>query len=1097
MKKIILAILLIINTLNAFSQTCPAISSAWDTHTDTGTTFSPYAIATDDLGNVFIAGYFNSTATFNNGVPSISASSGSLFIVKYDKFGNTQWAKNAGSNSQNDQILGITVKGDGSEIFVTGKFVSNVSFGTFSLIPTTTNGTTNSDDIFVAKLIDTGGNRNWAWAIKAGGKGYDAAVSIARDDVGKIYVGGTLDAYTPDGAGNEAVVFGTLPTINCVQNKDSFVARLTDNGTSATWDWVKTSTVNVACAVSNDFVDYLLALAVNKTNGDVFITGYYYQSITGLISFGSTQFPATYGYDAYFAKLDTDGNWQWATKAGGPCCAGGNFGDQNGRGIAVDSVGNAFVIGDFTNTISFGINSNEITPLTTTGTSSLRDVFIGKINANGTWAWAKKMGGTTGDYAGGIKYQNGQIWGIGVFTGTASFKNTNQLTSAGSDDIFLVNLDKNGNWLGDGATRAGGPGVDGSYPFMISRIAFDVDKNNVPVAAGRYNSPATFGSTTLTKTNEDSFVFRANCGETIAASACNATMSAFNPCNTGNERFRVMAMTKDATGNTYLAGKVTTVFSVINVSNTIQFVYPEDGTAVVIKYNANNQALYVMQGGGADAIINDITLVNGNPVVTGDYSGIATFTKFSSLSSGLATTFEVVTSAGGSDIFVAEIQTRTTGSFPFITSATAWSWIKYAGGLVNDHASAVTSNGIDQVMITGYIGQTASPTNFGSFSIPFTLGTYNMYAAKISYGFNFLGNVTSVNWAYVSTPVQPTSPVTASNEFGIDIVANPAGEAFVIGHYSFPDFANPSQAPAYGSTVMLPTKVYDIFVAKLNTNGTWAWATKAGNNSSLGSQSRSHSITLGDNNDVYIGASFSLDAGDFQKFGNTATSQIPALSNTQLYDILVGKINGSGQWQWAKMATSTGNDIGGGVAYKNGKVHLTGYFEGTANIGGTNITSAGQRDYYFGRLTSLGQWLPVYTQRGGGVGQEIAHIKGGLNTTYSLEVDADENDYTVGYHASPATFGLSTLSPPVSTLNAVVIKAFCSTCTASPIALTNPAQNIPSFNPEQKTLTSINATNYVTGGNVLYQGGTFIQLDPGFQVTPAVTLFRVQMGGCN
>lgn len=43
------------------------------------------------------------------------------------------------------------------------------------------------------------------------------------------------------------------------------------------------------------------------------------------------------------------------------------------------------------------------------------------------------------------------------------------------------------------------------------------------------------------------------------------------------------------------------------------------------------------------------------------------------------------------------------------------------------------------------------------------------------------------------------------------------------------------------------------------------------------------------------------------------------------------------------------------VAFKNRKVHLTGYFEGTANIGGTNITSAGQRDYYFARLTSLGQ----------------------------------------------------------------------------------------------------------------------------------------------
>jgi hypothetical protein len=483
--------------------------------------------------------------------------------------------------------------------------------------------------------------------------------------------------------------------------------------------------------------------------------------------------------------------------------------------------------------------------------------------------------------------------------------------------------------------------------------------------------------------------------------------------------------------------------------------------------------------------------MNVNAVVTGDFSGVAEFYKFTNITSGLTTTFEAVNSAGQNDIFVAEIQTRTSG----LSSATAWNWIKYAGGLVNDHASAISTNGTAQAVITGYIGLTASPTNFSPLSIPFTLGTYNMYVAKLSYSFNFLGSLTAVNWTYLTTPLQPTNPITPSDELGIDIVANTAGEAFVLGHYQFNDAANPSQAPAFGSTVLLPTKSYDIFVAKLNTNGTWAWATKAGNNSSFASQSRGHSIALGDNNDVYIGASFTLDAGDFQKFGNTAISEIPALNNTQFYDILVGKLSGTGQWQWAKKAGGSGNDIGGGVAFKNGKVHVTGYVENTADIGGTNLTSAGLRDYYFARLTSLGQWLPAYTQRGGGAGQDHANLKGGINTMYSLEVDADGNDYTVGFHASPATFGVSTLTPTNANLNAVIIKTFCSTCTPSQITLTNPNNNIPSFNPEQKTLSNINATNYVTGGNVLYQAGTFTQLDPGFQVTPAVTLFRVQMGG--
>jgi hypothetical protein len=1095
--KNIFTFLFVLYSFNTFSQTCPSISSAWDTHTDNTTTFSPYAIATDDLGNVFIAGYFNSTPSFNNGVPSISATGGSLFVVKYDKSGNTQWAINAGANSQNDEILGIAVKPDGSEIFVTGHFSSVVSFGSNSLTPTISNAAVYSQDIFVAKLIDTGGNRNWAWAVKAGGKGYDVAVSMARDNVGKIYIGGTLDAYTPDGAGNEAVVFGALATINCVQNKDSFVARLTDNGTSATWDWVKTSTVNVACAVSNDFEDRLNAIAVNKTNGDVFITGFYYQPLgTALISFGSTQFPVTYSYDAYFAKLDTDGNWQWATKAGGPCCV--NFGDQYARGIAVDSLGNAFVIGDFSNTMSFGVNSNELSTLTTTGSASSRDVFIGKINANGTWAWAKQMGGASNDYGGGIKYQNGQIWGIGSFTTTANFKTTNQLTSAGSDDVFLINLDKNGNWLGEGASSAGGPGVDGFYAstWASQRIAFDVDLNNVPVAAGRYNNPATFGSTILNKTNQDSFVFRANCGETPSGSICNATMSAFNPATFYHNQLKIMAMTKDGSGNIYLAGKLNAPVAIPYFDGFSYLIDPVNGSAFVIKLNTSNQAIYVVQGGGTNAIVNDISLINGNPVVAGDYSGTATFTKFNPFASGTSTTVETVTSAGSSDIFVAEIQTRNALLFG---STTTWNWIKYAGGPVIDHVSAITSNGTNQVMITGYIGQTAAPTNFSPFSIPFTLGAANMYVAKIRYTYTGsfpFQTFSGIVWDYVSTAVQPNNPTTVSNEYGIDIVSNAIGEAFVIGHFSYSDFANPTQAPAFGSTIMYPTKNIDIFVAKLNVNGTWAWATKAGNNDSFASQSRAHSITLGDNDDVYIGGSFSLDAGDYEKFGNTNISVLPSLTNTQLYDVLVAKLSFFGQWQWAKMASSSGNDIGGGIAFKNGKVYLTGYFEGTGNFGGTNITSAGLRDYYFAGLTSLGQWLPAYTQRGGGAGQDIAYIKPGNNTTYSLVVDSDENVYTTGYHASPATFGGTTLSPSDPTLNAVVIKAFCSTCPTSPLLLANPGQNIPLANPIQKTASAIIASNLVTAGNVLYQAGTNILLNPGFKVDAGV-VFKAQMGGCN
>lgn len=78
----------------------------------------------------------------------------------------------------------------------------------------------------------------------------------------------------------------------------------------------------------------------------------------------------------------------------------------------------------------------------------------------------------------------------------------------------------------------------------------------------------------------------------------------------------------------------------------------------------------------------------------------------------------------------------------------------------------------------------------------------------------------------------------------------------------------------------------------------------------------------------------------------------------------------------------------------------------------------------------------------------------------------------------------------------MIIKAFCSTCTTSPIALSSPANNIPGYNPEQKTASSITATNHVLSGNLLYQAGIFIELNPGFKVESG-TVFKAHLGGCN
>ena len=101
-------------------------------------------------------------------------------------------------------------------------------------------------------------------------------------------------------------------------------------------------------------------------NGNSYVTGYFYGSAT----FGTTTLTSSGGSDIFVAKLDINGNWLWAKKAGGTDYDYGN-------GIAVDANGNSYVTGYFYGSATFG---------TTTLTSSSEYytvIYVAKLDING------------------------------------------------------------------------------------------------------------------------------------------------------------------------------------------------------------------------------------------------------------------------------------------------------------------------------------------------------------------------------------------------------------------------------------------------------------------------------------------------------------------------------------------------------------------------------------------------------------------------------------------------------------------------------------------------------------------------------------------
>ena len=383
-KFILLGILLI--SVCAFAQ-----APDWQWATQAGGTFTDrgYGIAIDDAGNSYVTGNFEETATFGSYFLTSSGYWDSdIFVAKMDADGNWLWATQAGGPGW-DRGNGITIDDSGNS-YVTGNFEGTATFGSYSL---TSSG---CYDIFIAKIDAVG---NWQWATKAGGIDNDRGNGIAIDDIGNYYVTGYFQ---------NTATFGSY-SITSSGGYDIFVAKMDADGN---WLW----------ATQAGGIDYDVGNAITIDDvGNSYVTGDFGETAT----FGSYFLTSSLGVNFYVAKVDANGNWQWATQAG-------ETSTGRGYGIAIDDEWNTYVTGYFYDIATFG--SYSIT------SSGNMDIYVARVDADGNWLWATRAGGIVYDRGFGITIDDaGNIYVTGVFEGTANF-GSYSLTSSGSRDIFVAKL---------------------------------------------------------------------------------------------------------------------------------------------------------------------------------------------------------------------------------------------------------------------------------------------------------------------------------------------------------------------------------------------------------------------------------------------------------------------------------------------------------------------------------------------------------------------------------------------------------------------------------------------------------------------------------
>lgn len=410
----------------------------WLWANDGGSTSSDdngYGIARDNYGNIFVTGTFRSPGVFgSNTLTGLPFCGEEVLVGELNRYGSWAWAVRGGGLSW-DHGYAVTVD-DSHNLHVVGKYngseYPHASFGPHTL---TGSGS------FLAKLNANGG---WTSAIHLDGYAYDVAV----DSQGNRYVVG----YFPGTA-----TFGST-TLTSEGDFDIYIAKLAPNGI---WQWAKRA--GGTAAYGYDDKGYGIDL---DSEGNAYITGYF----CGTANFGDTQFVAQ-NYDIFIAKLDSEGNWLWAKKAGG------SNGDK-GFDIKVDSVGSCYVTGSFMGGW-FGSQYLE----------GWDDVFVTKLDSSGNFVWAKRAGGGNSALANGIALDaEDNCYITGYFDGNATFGTTVLSSLNGSNDVFVAKLDTDGNWLW--AIRGGGVNYDIAEDIEVS-------PSGTCYITGRYQGYTSFGSHNL------------------------------------------------------------------------------------------------------------------------------------------------------------------------------------------------------------------------------------------------------------------------------------------------------------------------------------------------------------------------------------------------------------------------------------------------------------------------------------------------------------------------------------------------------------------------------------------------------------------------
>src|SRR6266852_2926104 len=327
------------------------------------------AIAVDSSGNAYVTGFTGST-NFPTKSPTQSASGGGFdaFVAKLDPTGSTLFYSTFLGGSADDAGNAIAVDGSGNA-YVTG-VTRSTNFPTKNALQSAVGG---SGDAFVAKLDPTGSTLIYSTFL--GGSAQDSGSAIAVDSSGNAYVTGfTRSTNFPTASPFQA------SCQSCAGSQgNAFVAKLSVAGSALVYSTYLGGSGN---GTDGDFGN---GIAVDASN-NAYVTGFTSSPNFPLASpIQAILLPQTCTFD-YFGYTYTIpcSNTAFVTKLNPSGSAlldstylGAGGGDlESGRGIAVDTAGNAYVTGTANSKFLLTPGTFQTSP------GGNGDAFVAKIGPN-------------------------------------------------------------------------------------------------------------------------------------------------------------------------------------------------------------------------------------------------------------------------------------------------------------------------------------------------------------------------------------------------------------------------------------------------------------------------------------------------------------------------------------------------------------------------------------------------------------------------------------------------------------------------------------------------------------------------------------------